>query len=112
MFLKKHLKTTIVQQMDNNSKFWFDIDNKQVPNVERMTSYLLNNNILNIGECGCNNGNFAILFVDLNDVFGAGADCHVITCEEIPTLFDIYVKNGNDGIINYIANIRGIKNID
>ncbi len=91
-------------------QYYFNVDNKQIPNLEAMLAKLLDENIL-----FCNSRKYMevdnktlnpetiVLFVNLNDQFCLGADATEITDRDLPILFDHYQRHGESGVTEWAA---------
>ena len=88
--------------------YYFEIAGEKVPNVEDMLAFLLDKGILFSGnDYGDGTVN---LYININDYFAPAADAENIPTNEIPKLFDMYHKDGYDGVAQYVADKRGIPN--
>lgn len=101
--------------MDNRT-YYYNIEGEKIPNLEAMTSFLLDECVLGINSfkfLGHDNKTVGpetlALFVNVNDVFGPGADAEEITCSELPILFDLYREKGDNGTIKWAALKRNKK---
>lgn len=83
----------------------------QEPAYESMAAYLIDMGIVHLG-CGtsCNHEDAACLFININDYFHPAADSEDLPLEDIPKLFDMYRKDGYNGVTQYVADKRGIPN--
>jgi len=88
--------------------YYFEIAGEKVPNEEDMLAFLLDEGILFVGnDYGDGTVN---LYININDYFAPAADAENIPTNEIPKLFDMYRKDGYDGVAQYVADKRGIPN--
>jgi hypothetical protein len=88
--------------------YYFEIAGEKVPNEEDMLAFLLDEGILFSGnDYGDGTVN---LYINVNDYFAPAADAENIPTNEIPKLFDMYRKDGYDGVAQYVADKRGIPN--
>lgn len=88
--------------------YYFEISGEKVPNQEDMLAFLLDEGILFSGnDYGDGTVN---LYININDYFAPAADAENIPTNEIPKLFDMYRKDGYDGVAQYVADKRGIPN--
>jgi hypothetical protein len=79
-----------------------------VPDHESMAAFLLDESILFIGnDYGDGTVN---LYININDYFGPGSDAECLPTQDIPKLFDMYRKDGYNGVAQYVADKRGIPN--
>jgi hypothetical protein len=77
------------------------------PDHEMMIAYLLDEGVVSVS---CNGNDAASLFVNVNDHFAPAADAEDLTYDDIPKLFDMYRKDGYDGVYQYVADKRNIPN--
>lgn len=90
----------------NNRVYYYDINGRQEPDLESMAAFLLDEGVLVIysTEDG------VTLHILINDYFVPASDVELITYDEIPILYELYLKKQNDGICEFVANKRGIEN--
>lgn len=99
---------------DDKRTYYYNINGTMEPDYESMCAYLLDESILFVGvavakydgdkEC-------VGLFININDYFGPGSDSEVVTCNELPKLYDMYTSRKYDGVSQFVADKRGIPNI-
>lgn len=83
-------------------------DGKIFPDEESMLAYLLDEGIIFVGN-DYGSGK-TTLYININDYFGPGSDAEDFPSKDIPKLFDMYRKEGYDGVAQYVADKRGIPN--
>lgn len=78
------------------------------PDLENMIAFLLDESILFIGN---DYGNGTVnLYININDYFAPASDAEKLPTKDIAKLFDMYRKDGYNGIKQYVADKRGIEN--
>lgn len=87
--------------------YYYDIDGKKVADEESMAAFLLDEDVLFLGQ---ENG-VACLFVNINDYFCPAADGEDVGLNDLPKLFDLYVEKGYKGITQFVAEKRGVPNV-
>ena len=87
--------------------YYFDISGENVPNEDAMVAFLLDKGIISV--C-CNVDNPANLYVGVNDYFVPAADSEELPFKDIPKLFEMYRKDGYNGVYQYVADKRGVPN--
>lgn len=88
--------------------YYFDISGEKVPNEEDMLAFLLDECILFVGnDYGDGTVN---LYININDYFAPAADAENLPTKDIPKLFEMYRKDGYNGVAQYVADKRGIPN--
>lgn len=93
--------------MNTDRTYYYEInEEKSVPDHESMAAFLLDEDIFYISP----NKDTVRLCVNINDYFVPGSDAEFISYDEIPVLFALYTKKSYDGVCEFIANKRGIKN--
>ena len=76
-----------------------------------MIAFLLDEGIVFLSNGTSSDGNrAACLFVNINDYFAPAADSEDLPFSDIPKLFDMYRKDGYNGVTQYVADKRGIPN--
>ena len=50
------------------------------------------------------------LYININDYFAPAADAESLPTKDITKLFDMYRKDSYKGVIQYVADKRGISN--
>ena len=101
------------------SKYWFDIDGKKVPDHEAMVAHLLEENVLFLSShkyvCGENDDLISktetlILHLNCSDVFAwAFSDGEDVSYDELPELFALYESNPKCGTIQWVCMKRNQK---
>lgn len=101
------------------SKYWFDIDGKKVPDHEAMVAHLLEENVLFVnGRRYVSNektnelskNETLVLFLNCNDVFAwACADAEDVSYDELPELFRLYEVNSYCGPTQWVCVKRNQK---
>ncbi len=86
--------------------YYYDINGTQVPDVEYMSAFLLDEGVLFISP----NKDKVSLCINVNDYFCPGSDGEFVTYDDIPVLFKLYEEKDRDGIYEFVANKRGIEN--
>lgn len=86
--------------------YYYDINGKQEPDQESMAAFLLDEGVLFISP----SKDRVTLCVLINDYFVPASDAELITYDEIPILYELYLKKQNKGICEFVANKRGIEN--
>lgn len=82
-----------------------------VPNYESMTAYLIDMGIVHLSQIwDADNNEGTYLRINVNDYFVPAADSEDLPLEDIPKLFDMYRKDGYNGVTQYVADKRGIPN--
>jgi hypothetical protein len=88
--------------------YYFEIAGEKVPNEEDMLAFLLDEGILFSGN---DYGDGTInLYINVNDYFAPAADAESLPHKDIPKLFDMYRKDGYNGVYQYVADKRGVPN--
>lgn len=83
----------------------------QEPDYESMAAFLLDEGIVHLSFGTSPDGDkAACLYVLVNDYFVPAADGEDLPLEDIPKLFDMYRKDGYNGVTQYVADKRGIPN--
>ena len=78
------------------------------PDLENMIAFLLDWGILFVGnDYGDGTVN---LYININDYFAPAADAESLPTKDIAKLFDMYRKDGYNGVAKYVADKRGIEN--
>ena len=78
------------------------------PDDESMIAFLLDEGILFVGnDYGDGTVN---LYININDYVAPAADAENLPTNEIPKLFEMYRKDGYNGVAQYVADKRGIPN--
>lgn len=92
-----------------NRTYYYDLDDGRFePDYESMVAFLLDESILFVGN---NYGSGTVnLYININDYFAPAADAENIPTNEIPKLFEMYRKDGYNGVAQYVADKRGIPN--
>jgi hypothetical protein len=90
----------------NNRIYYYGINGKQEPDHESMAAFLLDEGVLFISPTK----DIIVLCVLINDYFVPAADAEPITYDEIPILYELYLKKQNEGVCEFVANKRGIEN--
>jgi hypothetical protein len=88
--------------------YYFDISGEKVPNEEDMLAFLLDEVILFSGN-DYDNGTIN-LYINVNDYFAPAADAESLSHIDIQKVFEMYKESGYYGIIQYVADKRGIPN--
>lgn len=88
--------------------YYFDINGEKVPNEEDMLAFLLDEGVLFSGNDYGNNT--VTLYINVNDYFGPGSDAESLPSKDVAKLFDMYRKDGYNGVSQYVADKRGIPN--
>lgn len=101
------------------SKYWFDIDGKKVPDHEAMVAHLLEENVLfvnarryvsNEKTNELSKNETLVLFLNCNDVFAWGcADAEDVSYSELPELFKLYEADDKCGTIQWVCIKRNQK---
>ena len=101
------------------SKYWFDIDGKLVPDEEAMVAHLLEENILfvnarryvsNEKTNELSKNETLVLFLNCNDVFAwAYSDAEDVSYDELPELFKMYEANTDCGPTQWVCIKRNQK---
>jgi hypothetical protein len=111
----KHLRVSYRESVVDNYYLIMD-DGERIPNLENMAAFLLTELVLFVNTrsyyCPFEKKSFdtTILFVSCNDYFAPAADAENITSEEIPKLYELYGEKGFDGVYEFVAEKRNIKN--
>lgn len=89
--------------------FYYDFGKDgTAPDLENMIAFLLDAGILFVGN---DYGNGTVnLYININDYFAPAADAESLPTKDIPKLFDMYRKDGYNGVAQYVADKRGIPN--
>lgn len=91
--------------------YYYNIDGKLVPDEESMAAYLIDEGVLFVNSRDykdkMSSGHTLVLFININDVFGPGADAEDVTYEELPKVYDLYQEKGYQGIIEFVGQKRG-----
>jgi hypothetical protein len=88
--------------------YYYDINGELVPDHESMLAYLLDEEFIFSGnDYGSGTTN---LYININDYFAPAADAERLPHRDIPKLFEMYRKDGFEGICQYVADVRGIPN--
>lgn len=83
----------------------------QEPDYESMAAFLLDEGIVHLSFGTSPDGDkAACLYVLINDYFVPAADGEDLPFSDIPKLFDMYQKDGYNGVTQYVADKRGIPN--
>lgn len=89
--------------------YYYDFgDGKIIPNTESMLSFLIDEMVIFVGN-DYGSGK-TTLYININDYFGPGSDAEDFPSKDIPKLFDLYRKDGYNGVAQYVADKRGITN--
>ncbi len=76
--------------------------------VESMVAFLLDESILFVGN---DYGDGTInLYININDYFAPAADAENLPTCDIAKFFEMYRRDGYDGVAQYVADKRGIPN--
>ena len=88
--------------------YYFDINGEKVPNEEDMLAFLLDEGILFSGN---DYGDGTInLYINVNDYFAPASDAESLPSCDVAKLFDMYRESGYDGVVQYVADKRGVPN--
>ena len=77
------------------------------PDYEMMVAYLIDEGVVWVN---CNEDKAASLYININDYFAPAADAEDLPFKDIPKLFEMYRKDGYNGVAQYVADKRGILN--
>lgn len=89
--------------------YYYDMgENGVYPDDESMIAFLLDECILFVGnDYGDGTVN---LYININDYFAPAADAENLPTKDIAKLFEMYRKDGYNGVAQYVADKRGIPN--
>jgi hypothetical protein len=89
--------------------FYYDLGKDgPAPDLENMIAFLLDAGTLFVGN---DYGNGTVnLYININDYFGPGSDAESLPIKDIAKLFDMYRKDGYNGVAQFVADKRGIPN--
>ena len=92
--------------------YWYDINDKMVPDHGNMTAYLLDECILFVTSAvNRHDGKECLgLCININDYFGPCADADSVTDDELPKLYELYKQRKHDGVAQFVADKRGVPN--
>jgi hypothetical protein len=92
-----------------NRTYYYDFGfSGQEPDYESMIAFLLDEGILFVGnDYGDGTVN---LYININDYFAPAADAENLPTSDIAKLFEMYRKDGYNGVAQYVADKRGIPN--
>ena len=92
--------------------YWYDINDKMVPDHGNMASYLLDECILFVTSAvNKHDGKECLgLCININDYFGPCSDAESVTDVELPKLYELYKQRSYDGVAQFVADKRGVPN--
>lgn len=93
--------------MTVNRIYYYDINGTQEPDHEYMAAFLLDEGVIFLSP---HNTGSTIMWININDYFCPASDCEELLYNDIPILFDLYVKKQYDGVCEFVARKRGIEN--
>jgi hypothetical protein len=81
------------------------------PDRESMAALLLDEGVIYLSRMwDAQDNEGAYLCININDYFTPAADSEDLAWSDIPKLFDMYRKDGYNGVAKYVADKRGIPN--
>jgi hypothetical protein len=81
------------------------------PDYESMVAFLLDECVVYMSQMwDAEKKEGAYLCININDYFHPAADSEDLPFSDIPKLFDMYRKDGYNGVAQYVADKRGIEN--
>ena len=92
--------------------YYYDLGEHGIePDYESMAAFLLDEGVVYLSAMrDAENNKGAYLCININDHFHPAADSEDLPWEDIPKLFDMYRKDGYNGVAQYVADKRGIPN--
>jgi len=92
--------------------YYHSIDGKEVPDEESMAAYLIDEGVLFLSTAtNYDNKKCIGLFININDYFYPGGDAECVTYSELPMLFNLYREKKYVGVVEFVANKRGISSL-
>ena len=92
--------------------YYYDLGEHGItPDHESMAAFLLDEGVVYLSAMwDAENNEGAYLCININDYFHPAADSEDLPWRDIPKLFDMYRKDGYNGVAQYVADKRGIPN--